>query len=149
MIRNARVNDVDELNKLISYFAKKDFILPKSISELYENIRDFYVYVDNGNIVGCAALHVYRNDLAEIKSLAIDENHQKKGAGRKLIQKCFEEGKTLGINQLFVLTHIPEYFENMGFKRVDKGLFPQKIWSECIICHKYNNCEGVSLTIKL
>ena len=149
MLRNARVDDVHELNKLINYYAEKEQILPKTPSELYENIRDFYVYIENGSIVGCVALHIYDSDLAEIKSLAVKENHQNKGISKKLIQKCFEEGRSLGIKKLFVLTHIPEFFENKGFKCVERELFPQKIWSECIKCLKFPKCEGVSLLIEI
>jgi amino-acid N-acetyltransferase len=148
MLRNACVNDVDELSKLINYFAKKDLMLPKSLSELYENIRDYYVYVENGIIIGCAALHVYWNDFAEIKSIAVEENHQKKGIGKKLILKCLEEGKQLGISRLFVLTYIPEFFEHIGFKRVDKALLPHKIWSECVKCYKFPDCGEIPLMIE-
>ena len=79
MIRNAHVDDVEELNRLINQFAKKDLMLPRPLSELYEKIRDYYVYVENGRVKGCAALHVFWKDLAEIKSVAVDENFQKKG----------------------------------------------------------------------
>lgn len=84
-------------------------MLPRSLSELYENVRDYYVCVENGSIIGCAALHVFWKDLAEIKSVAVKENYQRKGIGRQLIQKCLEEGKALGINRLFALTYIPEF----------------------------------------
>ncbi len=116
MLRSAHVDDVEELNRLINQFAKNDLMLPRPLSELYEKIRDYYVYVDNGGVKGCAALHVFWKDLAEIKSVAVDESFQKKGLGKELVLKCFEEGKELGINRLFVLTYIPEFFEHMGFK---------------------------------
>lgn len=149
MLRNARVDDVDDLNNLINYFAEKNLILPKTLSELYENIRDYYVYLENGNVIGCVALHVYDKDLAEIKSLAVKDDYQNRGISKKLIQKCFEEGTMLGLKKLFVLTHIPDFFENIGFKRVDRGLFPQKIWTECVKCYKFTNCEGVALMIEV
>ncbi|MFQ5688398.1 MAG: GNAT family N-acetyltransferase, partial [Candidatus Scalindua sp.] len=104
MLRDAHINDVEQMNKLVNHFAQKDQMLARSLSELYENIRDYYVYVENGSIVGCAALHVFWKDLAEIKSIAVEEDYQKKGIGKQLIEKCLEEGKVLGINRLFVLT---------------------------------------------
>lgn len=149
MLKNARVDDVDELNKLINYFAKKDLMLPRSLSELYENIRDYHVYIENGCIIGCAALHVFWHDLAEIKSVVVEENYQRRGIGKKLVQKCLEEGKTLGINRLFVLTYIPEFFEQIGFKRVNKDLLPHKIWSECVKCYKFPDCREVPLMIEI
>ena len=149
MIRNAHVDDVEGMSRLINQFAKKDLMLPRPLSELYEKIRDHYVYVENGSIRGCASLHVFWKDLAEIKSVAVDENFQKRGVGKELIQKCFEDGKKLGVNKLFVLTYIPEFFESMGFKRVDKELLPHKIWSECVKCHKFPDCGEIPLLIEI
>lgn len=149
MLRNAHVNDVEEMNRLINRFAKEDLMLPRPLSELYENIRDYFVYIEKGSIKGCASLHVFWKDLAEIKSVAVDKNSQKQGIGRELVQKCFEEGKKLGINRLFVLTYIPEFFEHMGFKRVDKELLPHKIWTECVKCYKFPDCGEVPLMIKI
>ncbi len=149
MLRGAHINDVDRMNKLVNHFAKTDLMLPRSLSEFYENIRDYYVYVEDGSVVGCVALHIFWKDLAEIKSVAVEENYQKKGIGKQLIQKCLEEGKVLGINRLFVLTYIPEFFEHMGFKRVDKELLPHKIWSECVKCYKFPDCNEVPLMIEI
>jgi len=149
MLRGAHINDVEQMNKLVDHFAKKDLMLARPLGELYENIRDYYVYVENGSIVGCAALHIFWKDLAEIKSIAVEEDYQKRGIGKQLIQKCLEEGKVLGINRLFVLTYIPEFFERMGFKRVDKELLPHKIWSECVKCYKFPDCDEVPLIIEI
>ena len=149
MIRNARIDDVEKLNKLINHFAKKDLMLPRPLSELYEDIRDYYVYVEDGNIMGCSALHIFWSDLAEIKSVAVDENYQKRGIGKKLVMKCIEEGKTLGLNKLFVLTYIPEFFEQIGFRRVDKELLPHKIWRECVKCYKFPDCGEIPLMIEI
>ncbi len=143
MLRGAHINDVEQINKLVNHFAQKDLMLVRPLGELYENIRDYYVYVENGSIIGCAALHVFWKDLAEIKSIAVGEDYQKRGIGKWLIQKCLEEGKALGISRLFVLTYIPEFFERMGFKRIDKDLLPHKIWSECVKCYKFPDCGEV------
>ena len=149
MLRGAHINDVEQMNKLVNHFAQRDLMLVRPLGELYENIRDYYVYVENGSIVGCAALHVFWKDLAEIKSIAVEEGHQNKGIGKQLIQKCLEEGKALGISRLFVLTYIPEFFERMGFKRIDKDLLPHKIWTECVKCYKFPDCGEVSLVIEI
>jgi len=149
MLRGAHINDVEEMNKLVNHFAQKDLMLARPLSELYENIRDYYVCVENGSVVGCASLHIFWKDLAEIKSVAVEEDHQNKGIGKQLIQKCLEEGKVLGISRLFVLTYVPEFFERMGFKRVDKDLLPHKIWSECVKCYKFPDCDEVPLIIEI
>ncbi len=149
MLRKAQIYDVERINELVNQFAKKDLMLPRPLSELYENIRDYFVYVNNENIIGCAALHIFWKDLGEIKSVAVDASFQKKGFGRELIQKCIEDGGKLGINRLFVLTYIPDFFENIGFKRIDKDLLPHKIWSECIKCYKFPDCGEVPLMIEI
>ena len=149
MLRGAHINDAEQMNKLVNHFAQKDLMLARPLSELYENIRDYYVYIENGSVVGCAALHIFWEDLAEIKSIAVEEDYQKRGIGKQLIQKCLEEGKILGINRLVVLTYIPEFFERMGFKRVDKELLPHKIWSECVKCYKFPDCDEVPLIIEI
>lgn len=149
MLRGADINDVEQMNKLVNHFAQKDLMLARSLGELYENIRDYYVYVENGSIIGCAALHIFWKDLAEIKSVAVKEDYQKKGIGKQLIEKCLAEGKVLGINRIFVLTYIPEFFESIGFKRVDKELLPHKIWSECVKCYKFPDCGEISLVIEI
>ena len=149
MLRGAHINDVEQMNKLVNHFAQKDLMLARPLSELYENIRDYYVCVENGSVVGCASLHIFWKDLAEIKSVAVEEDHQNKGIGKQLIQKCLEEGKVLGISRLFVLTYVPEFFERMGFKRVDKDLLPHKIWSECVKCYKFPDCDEVPLIIEI
>ncbi len=149
MLRRAHINDVEMINKLVNQFAKKDLMLPRPLSELYENIRDYFVYVVNDNIIGCAALHIFWKDLGEIKSVAVEASFQKKGIGRELVQKCVEDGKDLGINQLFVLTYIPEFFVEIGFKRVDKSLLPHKIWTECVKCYKFPDCGEVPLMIEI
>ena len=95
MLRSAHVNDVEEMNRLINKFARKDLMLPRPLSELYEKIRDYYVYTDNGSIKGCVSLHVFWKDLAEVKSVAVDENFQKKGIGRELVQNALMRGKSL------------------------------------------------------
>jgi len=149
MLRGAHINDAEQMNKLVNHFAQKDLMLARPLGELYENIRDYYVYVENGSIVGCAALHVFWKDLAEIKSIAVGEDYQKRGIGKQLIEKCIEEGKALGISRLFVLTYIPEFFERIGFKRIDKDLLPHKIWAECVKCYKFPDCGEVSLVIEI
>ncbi len=149
MLRGAHINDAEQMNKLVNHFAQKDLMLARPLSELYENIRDYYVYIEYGSVVGCAALHIFWKDLAEIKSIAVEEDYQKRGIGKQLIQKCLEEGKILGINRLVALTYIPEFFERMGFKRVDKELLPHKIWSECVRCYKFPDCYEVPLIIEI
>ena len=149
MLRKATIDDIEKIYKLINDFAAKNVMLPRSLSELYENIRDFFVFIQDDTLVGCAALHIFWKDLAEIKSVAILESRQHKGIGRKLVRVCIREARKLRIAKMFVLTYVPEFFEKCGFKRVDKETLPHKIWSECVKCHKFPDCGEIPLIIEL
>lgn len=145
MIRKANIKDVKEIHKLISHFAQKDLMLPRSFSEMYDNIRDFWVFEEKGKICGCCALHICWEDLAEIKSLAVAERFQKRGIGKELVQVCLNEAGIYKINQIFALTYQPFFFKKCGFKRINKNKLPGKIWSECVKCPKFPNCNEEAL----
>ncbi len=145
MIRKARVEDIKQIQALINSFAKKDIMLPRSLNELYESIRDFWVYEANKKVLGCCALHISWEDLAEIKSLAVSKASQKKGVGRELVLTCLNEAKELGAKRIFVLTYNPGFFKKFGFKRVKNSCLPHKIWAECINCCKFPNCQEIAL----
>ena len=145
MIRKARIKDIQQIQKLIGYFAKRDLMLPRSLNELYENIRDFWVNDDQGKLIGCAALHISWDDLAEIKCLAVAQNKQKKGLGRDLVAACLAEAQVLGAKKIFVLTYQPEFFKKLGFKKIKHEALPHKIWAECINCCKFPNCQEIAL----
>ncbi|RMA96021.1 N-acetyltransferase [Hydrogenothermus marinus] len=146
MIRKAKVKDAKQIFQILQEFALKGILLPRSLNSIYENIRDFYVYEEDGKIKAVVSLHVYWEDLAEIKSLAVKEDVQRKGIGKKLVEKCIEDAKDLGIKRVFALTYVPQFFEKLGFKIVDKSEFPQKVWTECIHCVKFNQCDEVPVS---
>ena len=141
----AKISDVPEMHKLINYFAERGQMLARSLSEIYENIRDFYVIRKDEHIIACAALHVNWEDLAEIKSVAVSEKHQRQGIGSKLIKTCMEEAKELGIPTVFCLSYTPEFFEKCSFSRIEKNQLPQKVWGECFRCPKFPDCDEVAL----
>lgn len=145
MIRKAKIKDIRQIQELINTFAKQDVMLPRSLNELYENIRDFWVMEDKSKIIGCAALHISWDDLAEIKSVAVLKKYQGKGIGRELIGVCLNEAIPLGAKKIFVLTYKPGYFKKFGFKRVNHASLPHKIWAECINCCKFPNCQESAL----
>jgi amino-acid N-acetyltransferase len=149
MIRKARIKDIKQIQNLINSFAKKDLMLPRSLNELYENIRDFWVVAENQKIIGCCALHISWDDLAEIKSLAVAKGGQGKGIGKELVFACLDEAKKLGAKKVFVLTYKPDYFKRFGFKKVKHANLPHKIWAECINCCKFPNCQEIALVKQL
>ncbi|MDH7600590.1 MAG: N-acetyltransferase [Armatimonadota bacterium] len=148
-IRKARVSDVPAIQKLINTFAERNVMLPRSLSALYENVRDFFVLEDDDRITGCCALHITWEDLAEIKSLAVDESVQGSGYGRALVEACLEEARLMGVPRVFALTYIPGFFEKLGFTRIDKSKLPQKVWSECVNCPKFPNCGEEAVILDL
>jgi len=145
MIRKAKIEDIKPIQNLINSFAKKDLMLPRSLNELYENIRDFWVEAQNKKILGCCALHISWDDLAEIKSLAVAKNSQGRGIGKELISSCLNEARQLGAKRVFVLTYKPGYFKKFGFKKVKHVNLPHKVWAECINCCKFPNCQEIAL----
>jgi len=149
MIRKARIKDIKQIQDLINYYAKQDLMLPRSLNELYENLRDFWIYEEDNKIIACCALHVSWEDLAEIKSLAVRKNRQKIGIGSQLIKICLKEAKELGVKRIFALTFKPEFFKQFGFKRIKNTSLPHKIWAECINCPKFPNCKEVGMLKKL
>jgi amino-acid N-acetyltransferase len=149
MFRKANINDTKDIYLLINNYAQRNLMLPRSLSELYENIRDFFVYEEKGKILGCCALHVVWEDLAEVKSLAVEEAHKGKGIGKRLLFACLDEAKKLKINKIFVLTYEVDFFKKCGFKELDKHQLPHKIWSECLDCVKFPNCEEQALILNL
>jgi len=148
-IDRARIGDVPQMHELINYFADRGEMLARSLSEIYENIRDYFVVRQSERVVACAALHVMWSDLAEIKSVAVAEDWQKQGVGDQLVMACLNEAKELGIPTVFCLTYKPAFFEKRGFSQVDKMELPQKVWTECYRCPKFPNCDEVALIYRL
>lgn len=148
-IRKAKIKDIKQIQELINAFAKRDLMLPRSLNELYEGLRDFWVAEEGKKIAGCAALHISWDDLAEVKSLAVAEDKQKRGIGKKLVLTCLKEAAELGARRIFTLTYKPGYFKKFGFKEVKHSDLPHKVWAECINCCKFPDCQETALLLIL
>jgi amino-acid N-acetyltransferase len=148
-IEKARISDATQMHELINYFADKGEMLPRPLSEIYENIRDYFVVRQGERIIACAALHVMWSDLAEIKSVAVAEGSQRQGIGDQLVEACLKEAKRLGMPTVFCLTYKPTFFERLGFSQLDKMELPHKVWGECYRCPKFPNCDEVALICHL
>jgi amino-acid N-acetyltransferase len=144
-IRPARVGDVPGIYERILVYADQKLMIRRTMAELYESIREFVVAVDDRNrVVGCAALHVFWEDLAEIRCLAVDEQFQGAGLGRRLVAACWEMARELEIQSTFALTKSARFFERCGYNRIDKSELPQRIWNECVRCPSFPNCEEIA-----
>ncbi|MDE2505939.1 MAG: N-acetyltransferase [Planctomycetota bacterium] len=145
-IRPARVGDVPAIAELIRTFADRKLMIRRSLGELYESIREFVVATeDEGAIIGCAALHVFWEDLAELKCLAVAESVHKRGVGRRLVDACWESARALEIETVFTLTYVAEFFEKCGYRQIDKAELPHKIWNECVRCPLFPSCHEIAL----
>jgi amino-acid N-acetyltransferase len=149
MIRKATLKDIKLVHKLIGEQAKAGNLISRAISELFSQVRDFVVRTENGSrtIIGCGALHIVWEDLAEIRSLAVETEHQRKGIGSELVQALLEESRGMEINRVFVLTDRTKLFERLGFSQIDKNMLPHKIWADCIRCNKFPECDEVAMAI--
>jgi amino-acid N-acetyltransferase len=148
-VEKAKINDAQRIHEMVNSFADKGEMLPRALSEIYENLRDFFVIRDKNNqVIGCVALHINWADLAEIKSLAVSEDKQAKGIGSVLVEACIDEARGLGIPTIFCLSYKPAFFEKHKFRQVDKMELPRKVWSECYSCPKFPDCDEVALVYR-
>lgn len=145
MIRKAKLKDVKEIQKLIKLYSSRGEILPRSLIDLYDQLRDFFVYLRNRKVVGICALHICWENLGEIRSLAVHEEVRHRGIGAKLVRACLEEARELGVKKVFALTYQPKFFGRLGFKEVDKTVLPHKIWADCLKCVKFPDCDEIAM----
>lgn len=148
MIRKARIADIKDVHKLVNSFGKKGEMIPRSLNDLYENIRDILVFEENDEIKGVCALHILWEDLAEVRSLAVRQDMQGRGVGSRLVKTCLKEAGKLGLKKVFALTYQAEFFRKMGFRDIDKSKLPQKIWGECLRCPKFPECDEEAVIIE-
>lgn len=149
MIRKAIIPDVREIHRLLLSYARDGLVLPRSLAEIYEALRDFYVFEDEGKVVGAAGLNICWEDLAEVRSLVVHADYGSRGIGRHLVEACLAEARLLGIRRVFALTYKPGFFEKLGFAQIEKSELPQKIWGDCMKCAKFPECDEIALSIVL
>ena len=149
MIRKATLQDASQIHQLLLVYVEDGLVLPRSLMDIFEAIRDFYVFVEDDRVIGAAALSIYREDLAEVRSLVVDENYGGHGIGRRLVEACISEARQLGIGRVFALTYQQTFFEKLGFGVIEKSELPQKIWGDCIKCPKFPECEEIALILSL
>lgn len=149
MVRKAHIADAKAIHKLLLGYAREGLMLSRSLPDIYENIRDFYVCEDAGEAVGTVCLHICWEDLAEVRSLAVAASHEGRGVGRKLVEACLDEARELGLKRVFALTYQPVFFGKLGFHEIEKSQLPQKIWGDCMKCAKFPECDEIALSIDL
>ena len=149
MIRKAILQDARQIHRLLLTYAKDGLVLSRSLMEIFEAIRDFYVFVEEDRVVGAAALNICWEDLAEVRSLVVDASFAGRGIGKHLVEACLSEARFLGIGRVFALTYQQAFFEKLGFSVIEKSELPQKIWGDCIKCAKFPECDEIALSRSL
>jgi amino-acid N-acetyltransferase len=149
VVRKALIEDAPAIQKLVNHFAGERQMLSRSLSEIYENIRDYFVVEDAGAVVGSAALHIFWGDLAEVRALAVAESHQGKGLGKRLVDACRSEARRMGVRRIFALTFQPGFFRKAGFADISKNDLPHKVWSDCIRCPMFPDCDEEAVILQL
>ena len=145
-VEKAKIGDAQQIHKMVNSFADKGEMLARALSEIYENLRDFFVIRDSSDqVIACVTLHIIWSDMAEIRSLAVTEDRQGQRLGSMLVRACLKEAEELGIPMVFCMTYKPIFFERHDFRRVDKMELPRKVWSECYRCPKFPDCDEVAL----
>ncbi len=149
LVRKARMSDIRAIHSLLLTSSADGLLLPRSFSELYGHLRDFYVIEDGSSVVGCGALAIIWENLAEVRSLAVHPDVRRKGCGRLLVEACIRETRELDIHRLFALTYQLPFFYALGFAPVEKDVLPQKAWMDCIHCPKFPDCDETAMLIEL
>lgn len=149
MIRKAKITDVPTIHKLLQYYGNNGELLPRPLSKIYDHIRDFWVFaVDEKQdqvVTGCCALQICWEDLAEIRSLAVHPDYTGRKMGSNLVQTAISDAKSFGIKEIFTLTYRPGFFERFGFSKIHRSDLPLKIWSDCILCVKFPDCDEIAM----
>ena len=151
MIRKANIQDIKAIHRLLQEYGKKEELLARPLSQLYDHLRDFSVFVDENNqqLTGCCALQICWEDLAEIRSLAVHPDHMGKNIGKQLTQTVLQEAKSFQVKKVFTLTYKPNFFKQFGFVTIERSELPLKIWGDCIICVKFPDCDEIAMMKEL
>jgi len=150
VIRKAHITEAPAIRALINPMAEKGLLLPLSLAEIYDRLRDFFIYMDDSvpgpsKVAGVCALHLTWEDLAEIRSLAVHEDYQKRGIGRQLVESCLKEAMVLEVKRIFCLTYKQAFFKGLNFKTIDKSDLPHKVWADCLKCSKFPECPEIAM----
>ncbi len=148
-MRPAAIGDVPVIHHLLEIYAAQGNLLPRTLSEMYRHLRDFFVIEADGKVAACGALEIFTDDLGEVRSLVVDDAWKGKGLGRMLVERLIEEARAIGLKRLMALTYVPEFFHKLGFKTVPKETLPEKVWSVCVKCYKYNSCDEIAVLLLL
>ena len=148
-VRKARMTDIPEILRLINSYAAQGVMLPRTEFEMAENIRDFSCAYDGNLLLGCGALHFYTPTSAEVRSLAVWPATKMQGVGRALVEALESEARENGLESIFAFTYVAGFFGRLGFREVERGELPLKVWKDCLRCPKFHNCDEIAVLKRL
>jgi amino-acid N-acetyltransferase len=150
MIRKAKIHEVPEIRRFLGEFSLDGGILPRTLADLYGQLRDYFVYrEDQSPIIGVAALHICWAGLGEIRSVAVMPEHRGRGLGKELVTTCLAEARVLGLSEIFLLTLVPDFFKPFGFKVVSREDLLPIVWADCVNCVKFPDCDEIPMLLEL
>jgi amino-acid N-acetyltransferase len=148
-IRKALLSEVVPIHRLVNEFAGGDLMLPLSVGDVTDRLRDFWVALDGDELIGSVALHVTWGKLVEIRSLAVRKDRQERGLGGRLVKAALKDAREMGADEIFTLTYVPGYFKRFGFKLCDRSELPHKVWVDCVKCPKFPDCGETAMRLNL
>ncbi|MFC3745418.1 N-acetyltransferase [Paenibacillus sp. GCM10012306] len=143
--RSATVEDVEPLYQMIEEYAQSGIMLPRSRQALTRQIDQFVIAEIDGRFVGCGSLCKLGNDLVEIRSLGLRPECKGKGIGSLIVDKLTEEARRQKIPKIMALTYAVDFFLRNGFTIVEKEIFPEKVWTDCVNCKKQHACDEIAV----
>jgi amino-acid N-acetyltransferase len=145
--RKAILPDAPDIHRLISQYTSDGTLLPRTLQEICENVRDFIVVEERGRVIACAALHFYGLSLAEVRSVTVDKTAQGRDVGKKLVEGLIAESKNHRIDRVFLFTRVPEFFAKMGFVTVPHQILPEKVHKDCLACPRREDCDEIAMVL--
>lgn len=149
VVRDAVMEDIDSIYSMMKSYSDRGILLPRSKSDICDNLLKFTVIDYNNETIACGALEIFTSELCEVRSLVVANHMKHTGLGRILVESLMEKARSLGLKRIMALTYVPDFFHKLGFKTVRKELFPEKVWSVCIKCYKFNDCDEIAVAADL
>jgi amino-acid N-acetyltransferase len=148
-IRPAVPQDIPGINALVGRFANRGLILPRSSDEIEASIGDWFVGVSDELVIACGSLLAYSETLSEVRSLVVDERHQRLGLGKAILNCLIDMAHKRKIANLFALTRVKPIFEDAGFEISARERFPEKVWRDCVLCPIQQSCDEEALVLSM
>ena len=145
IVRPAKTSDVPAIRELIDLYSGQRRLLSKATVTLYEDIQEFFVAETGGKVMGCGALHVLWEDLAEVRTVAVLEQFKGQGAGHRILEMIMERARVLGLSRLFCLTFEVDFFSRHGFEVIEGSPVSAEIYQQMLRSYDAGMAEFLDL----